>query len=252
MAYLYLVTLPPSHFSEKARWALDLLGKPYTEERHAPPFHRFALKRINARKTAPALLVSNKTLLPSSKEILKWVDGQLAEGARLFPKDPAEGPIVEDFCDRADNEFAMHVARFIFYHLDMAQYKRIMTAGVAEDEARKFNWIAPLVRFGMNKALKINEHSWKNALRQMDKFFEKVEHQLSDGRKFLYCNRLTAADVTFCSLAAPALLVKEYGGARIHIEEAPPLLRTEVDRLRATQVGTYVQAVYKTFRKGRL
>ncbi len=31
-----LITMPHSHFSEKARWALDRLSLPYREEPHAP------------------------------------------------------------------------------------------------------------------------------------------------------------------------------------------------------------------------
>ena len=34
-----LITIPPSHYCEKARWALDYARIPYREERHPPLFH---------------------------------------------------------------------------------------------------------------------------------------------------------------------------------------------------------------------
>jgi glutathione S-transferase len=36
---LRLITIPVSHYCEKARWALTKLKLPYVEEAHMPPFH---------------------------------------------------------------------------------------------------------------------------------------------------------------------------------------------------------------------
>ena len=40
-----LVTIPISHFCEKARWALDRAGVAYEEQRHLPALHRVAVRR---------------------------------------------------------------------------------------------------------------------------------------------------------------------------------------------------------------
>ena len=40
-----LITMPHSHYAEKARWALDWLALPYREERHVPLLHRLATTR---------------------------------------------------------------------------------------------------------------------------------------------------------------------------------------------------------------
>ena len=50
-----LITIPLSHYCEKARWALDRVALPYREEPHAPLFHRLATKR-NERGTVPVLV----------------------------------------------------------------------------------------------------------------------------------------------------------------------------------------------------
>ena len=34
-----LITIPFSHYCEKARWALDYCGVPYTEDAHLPGLH---------------------------------------------------------------------------------------------------------------------------------------------------------------------------------------------------------------------
>ena len=43
-----LVTIPFSHFCEKARWALELCGVPYEEDGHLPMFHYVAARRAGA------------------------------------------------------------------------------------------------------------------------------------------------------------------------------------------------------------
>ncbi|MCW5867922.1 MAG: glutathione S-transferase N-terminal domain-containing protein [Candidatus Eremiobacteraeota bacterium] len=101
MSNLYLVTMGPSPYSEKARWALDLLGRSYTEERCIPGLHRPALKRIQAGLTCPALVVNKKELFTDSSDILRWVDGQLPGHQKLFPEDPIQGSVVKDFCQHA-------------------------------------------------------------------------------------------------------------------------------------------------------
>src|ERR687889_671115 len=48
-----LVTIPISHFCEKARWALDRAGVDYTEKRHIQLMHWAAVKRAGGGMTAP-------------------------------------------------------------------------------------------------------------------------------------------------------------------------------------------------------
>ena len=44
-AVLRLITIPISHYCEKARWALERAGLPYREERHVQGIHRLAARR---------------------------------------------------------------------------------------------------------------------------------------------------------------------------------------------------------------
>ena len=47
---LRLVTIPISHYCEKARWALDRAGIPYREERHVQGIHRIVARLVGRRK----------------------------------------------------------------------------------------------------------------------------------------------------------------------------------------------------------
>lgn len=234
---------------------MDYMGRTYDEERHAPGYQRKALTRIKAKHTVPALLVDNKDTYPESLDILKWIDTQLLNvhpDLLLFPTDatdPVKGQLIRDFCARCDADLAPEALRFFFYHLTGKQFFEICTDGVPESEKSSFKWMAPFARPMFNYKLKINAHSYKDSIRYLGKFLDNVDHLLSDGRKFLFFDRLTAADITFCSLAAFLVCPPEFGGAKLPYDTLPDELRSEVDRIRQTKVGTYIRAIYKVFRK---
>src|ERR1700728_3679182 len=56
MDTLRLITIPISHYCEKARWALDRVGLPYREERHVQGIHQLAARRAGGGVTVPVLV----------------------------------------------------------------------------------------------------------------------------------------------------------------------------------------------------
>ena len=70
---LRLLTLAPSHYCERARWALDLQAIPYHEERLAPGSHLLRVKGLGASATSlPLLLLGDGSLCQGSDRILDW------------------------------------------------------------------------------------------------------------------------------------------------------------------------------------
>ena len=86
---LRLVTIPISHYCEKARWALERAGIPYREERHVQGIHRVAARRAGGGATVP-VLVTPDGVLGESEAILAWVDERTPPEHRLFPAEPVE------------------------------------------------------------------------------------------------------------------------------------------------------------------
>ena len=86
---LRLVTIPISHYCEKARWALERAGIPYREERHVQGIHRFASRRAGGVGTTP-VLVTPEGSLGESEEILLWVDERTRRiGGSIPPSRPS-------------------------------------------------------------------------------------------------------------------------------------------------------------------
>ena len=82
-----LVTIPISHFCEKARWALARAGVPYREERHVQGIHMLAARRAGGGSTVP-VLVTDDGVLGESADILAWADERTPAHERLYPEDP--------------------------------------------------------------------------------------------------------------------------------------------------------------------
>jgi glutathione S-transferase len=68
-----LVTIPFSHFCEKARWALDHARVDYQEEGHVPLLHRRAVARLSGRAgSVPVLVLDGDGVLDDSPLIVRW------------------------------------------------------------------------------------------------------------------------------------------------------------------------------------
>ena len=68
-----LLTIPISHFCEKARWALERAGIDYVEERHVQGIHRIVARRAGGGTTMP-VLVTDEGVFAESEDILRYAD----------------------------------------------------------------------------------------------------------------------------------------------------------------------------------
>ena len=57
-----LLTIPMSHYCEKARWGLERLGCAYTEERHLQGFHYPRAYRLSGGPYVPVLVDGDVTV----------------------------------------------------------------------------------------------------------------------------------------------------------------------------------------------
>ncbi|HEX8952261.1 MAG TPA: glutathione S-transferase N-terminal domain-containing protein, partial [Polyangia bacterium] len=96
-----LITIPFSHFCEKARWALDWCGVPYVERGYLPGLHLLRTRRIGGR-TVPALVRADGSALTDSTEILRWADAQAPAHRKLLPTDAAARAAADAFEDELD------------------------------------------------------------------------------------------------------------------------------------------------------
>lgn len=238
-----LITIPVSHYCEKARWALDRVGLPYREEPHVPLLHRLATAKSDGG-SAP-VLVQGKRRYIDSTDILVYAD-TVQGGDLLYPRDPALRDEVEDLEERFDSELGPHVRRWAYWHL-LPQTALLRTAwgrGVPRFEAALLPLVLPLARRLVIRGYRITPASAQRSLERVRGVFREVDERLNDGRRYLAGGRFTAADLTFAALAAPMLLPPECGAAHPALGEVPAAMREEVLRLRDSAAGQYGLRLY--------
>jgi glutathione S-transferase len=241
-----LVTIPQSHFCEKARWAMERLKIPYREEAHVPLFHLPAVLLHGGKQTVPVLRSKGGTLSDST-DILRYLDSFADDAQKLFTGDP-EVARLEDYFDCVLGPTGR---LWMYWHLlpDKDLTISLFERSVPSYQASIGKAIYPLVRFLMMKKMKITQENAADALEKVRDVFDAVARLLADGRLFLTGDRFTAADLTFASLAAIVILPPEYAGPLPTLETAPPKMREVVEELRTHPAGAFVLKLFATQRR---
>ena len=100
----------------------------------------------------------------------------------------------------------------------------------------------------MFKGLNLSPKVAETGLAAVRAGFDKVDALLADGRRFLYADRLTIADLAFAASAAPMVLANGYQGHLPTIDKVPKTMSSVMEELRASPAGKYVQQMYDEFR----
>ena len=241
-----LITIPLSHYCEKARWGLDRVGLVYREEPHAPLLHRLATRR-NDGGTVP-VLVHGASRFIDSTAILVHADA-VCGGGLLYPRDAALRREVDAFEEQFDTELGPHTRRWAYAQLlPQAELLRsLWSRGVPRFEASLGAVITPLARRLVRAAYKITPESAQRSLERLQGIFRQVDQHLGkpgSGRRFLVGERFSAADLTFAALAAPVLLPVECRAVQPALDAVPLAMREEVLRLRDTKAGQFALRLF--------
>jgi glutathione S-transferase len=229
-----LVTIPISHYCEKARWALDRAGIAYIEERHLQLIHVVAARRAGGGRTVPVLRTLSGSVLADSADILRWAGG-------LYPS--PEAAQLEAWLD---SDLGPEGRRWMYHHTlpHTRALARWILAGVPRWERAAFRWGVRGVEPAIRHLLDVDAGTAAAALEHVDRVFDAVAARLADGRRFLVDDRFSAADLTFAALAAPVILPAGYGSPLPPLSALPAAMVRDVERLRAHPAGGFATRMY--------
>lgn len=244
-----LVTIPISHYCEKARWALDRVGVTYRERAHVQGIHRGATLLAGGGLTAPVFVCATGVLADSA-DILAWADRHAEPDRLLYPEDRAVATEVRRLEADFDARLGPHSRRWMYQQLrhrpDLAL--RYGCAGVPSWERATLRYAYPALIVILARVLDVTPTTALASEAEMRSVFDGVGERLADGRRYLCGERFTAADLTFASLAAPVLMPERYGVPMPHVEELPAHFASVTRELRAHPAGVHALTMFETER----
>ena len=245
-----LITIPISHYCEKARWALDRAGIRYVERAHLQLIHRVAVRRAGGGTTAPVLVCGDR-VLADSPDILNEADARTPEDRRLYPSDPSGAAEVRALEHEFDTCLGPQGRRWMYNGLRGRRDIAIAYActGVPTWERRVLPLAYPIVARVIDRVLDVTPVTAARAETEVREVFDRVAERLADGRPYLCGERFTAADLTFASLAASVLMPPEYGVPLPQPDELPTAMAAVVRELREHPAGTHALAMFRSERR---
>ena len=202
-----------SHYCEKARWALDFLGIPYSLKFVAPGEHGKIARQLGAPATSVPYLHVDGRVIQGSADIVEWANGESADPARNLIPDDDNLEAWREIEGRIDGIAGVHIRRF-YYSEALVEHPETVRPIFTRDLplAKKL-----LISLAWSKicAIMINKmdlgpeqglESREIVLRELDW----VDDLLADGRKYLLGDSFSRADIAVASLLAPIVLPPEH------------------------------------------
>lgn len=245
-----LITIPISHYCEKARWALERAGVAYRERAHMQLIHWVAVRRAGGGKTAPVLVCGDRALADSAA-ILDEADALAPPEWRLFPEDPAAAAEVRALQRDFDDRLGPHGRRWMYHSLHGRRDIAVAygCTGVPAWQRRAFPFVYPLAIWGIDRYLDVTPTTAARSLGTVREVFDEVGSRLGDGRPYLCGERFGAADLTFAALAAAVLMPPEYGVPLPQPDELPPAMAATVGELRQHPAGAFALRMFREERR---
>lgn len=245
MATLY--TFGPSHYCEKARWALDLCGVPYRELRLAPGLHLLTVRRIAAGTTVP-ILDHGDGIIQGSCPIMDWLEAS-ADSPWHHDPSPGEAAEIARLTARANEAIGTAVRRLIYatgLPREPTRIARELLDGVPPRQKACAWAMWPVTRRVMVRSLRATPADIPDARAAVERELDALDATLGDGRHVLVGGHLTRADIATASLLAPLARPSRHP---VYRDMAPwTAYQRLIDRYRDRPCMRWTTQIYDAFR----
>lgn len=239
-----------SHFSEKARWALQVKGVEH--ERRAPPpgLHiPLALWLTHGRSGTLPILEIDGQRLADSTTIVAALEERVPDPP-LYPADPRERERALELEDFFDRTLGPAIRRLVWHEL-RGDPKRLAAIAARAAPALSGSTAVPYARLlSAGTGLRYGaagERAARQAKSRVLAVLDRLERELAD-RRYLAGDRFSVADLTAASLLYPLVLPEQAPNVVQEMPERYESLRASL----ASRPGyRWVQDTYATHRRLR-
>jgi glutathione S-transferase len=191
-----------SHYSEKARWALDFKGVSYTPRHLLPGFHLRTTRKLAPRSSVP-ILKTDGAVIQGSTEIIDFLERTFPDRS-LTPADPNDANSAIQWEKYLDEEIGVTLRLWFYYHTlpDRDRALRFLCSDAPWLQRSLFALSFATIRRKMTQFMNINAQSAREAERRLLLAFDRLDDTL-ERAPFLVGNRFSRADLTACALLWP-------------------------------------------------
>lgn len=191
-----------SHYSEKARWALDFKGVPYVARHLLPGFHMRTTRKLAPRSSVP-ILKTDSAVIQGSTEIIDFLEQSFPDRS-LTPSDPQDAARAAEWEKYLDVELGVTLRLWFYYHTlpERERALRFLCADATWLQRCLFALSFTAIRGKMIQFMNINAETASSAEQRFTLAFDRLDQALERG-PFLVGNRFSRADLSACSLLWP-------------------------------------------------
>jgi glutathione S-transferase len=241
-----------SHYSEKARWALDFKRVPHRRRAIPGGFHMpVALALTRGEIYTFPILVLDGEVIGDSSAIIGALEGRFPDPP-LYPEDPAERRRALDLEEWFDEELGPPVRLLAWHELvrDPERLTRMMDqflppqargTDAARSAAARFASVFTDLRYGV-KSEEDAERSRQRVLAGLDRL--EAELDANEGNEYLAGEEFSVADLTAAALFYPLVLPPEGPD----IGDAPDALQRFLEPLEDRPGFRWVRDMYRRHR----
>ncbi|MEM7151525.1 MAG: glutathione S-transferase family protein [Myxococcota bacterium] len=255
---MHLVTIAFSHYNDRARWALQHFGVEFRESGYMPMFHVPGViravglgggraDRASTRFSTPILITDDGEHLRDSALIVRYLDDRFSTAETTLYPPEHEAEIVE-IERRVSERIGPHARRVAYFHL--LQRSDLMVAmardNVGRIQATLFRVLRPLLTAALKLVLRIDPRRVESSMQVIREEIARLDEHLGS-RRYLVGDRFTAADLSTACMLAPAIIPSRnegYGAVLPELNLLSAELRSLVDEMRATAIGTHALRMY--------
>jgi glutathione S-transferase len=190
-----------SHFSEKARWALDHKGLSYETVDLTRGPHVRVTRKLAAESTVPILVEPDGKVVQDSTAIVDHLEATYPERPSLQPSDPQLRSEARELEELFDDKLGYHSRRFAYSilidHPDVLALLFLQGKGPLTRLA--FPLIYRLMRPRMIKRLQLGPGATEESEGELMSVLDVIDERLGKG-DYLVGNRFSRADLTGAAL----------------------------------------------------
>jgi len=243
---LKLYTFNISHFSEKARWALDYEGIAYEEKVLLPGPHQLVTRRI-ARRTHVPVLEHDGQYVQGSGAIIDYIADRLG-GAKLTAIDPARRARALELEKTLDQTFGRGVQQVLYSVLlkDRRTVIDLWSSGGPFWASGFYAVAFPVVASAVKRMYKTGDvEGVARARQRFVTTFDELDAVLAK-QPYLGGDAPDRTDITLAALLAPVCRV---AGHRVKWPALPAELAELEASLRGRPTWNHVLRMYRDYRR---